>query len=126
MLLGYARVSTDEQTTRMQLDALQVAGCEAYFLGTGVRCLRQASGLADLLGHVHKGDTLVVWRLDRLGRSLPHLIEIVQRLGGGGVGLRRSRTRQSSRVGSPSRSWSAVSRRWRKWTGRAPTGTGSG
>jgi DNA invertase Pin-like site-specific DNA recombinase len=88
MLLGYARVSTDEQTTRMQLDALQAAGCERTFSERASGASAERPVLADLLGHVRKGDTLVVWRLDRLGRSLPHLIEIVQRLEGGGVGLR--------------------------------------
>lgn len=88
MLIGYARVSTDEQNTRMQLDALGSAGCERVFS-------EQASGaavtrpvLADAISHLRRGDTLVVWRLDRLGRSLPHLIEVVRQLEVDGVGLR--------------------------------------
>lgn len=88
MLLGYARVSTDEQTTGMQLDALQAAGCERNFSERASGASAERPVLADLLGHVRKGDTVVVWRLDRLGRSLPHLIEIVQQLEGAGVGLR--------------------------------------
>lgn len=71
-----------------KLDALGSAGCERVFS-------EQASGatvarliLADAVSHLRRGDTLVVWRLDRLGRFLPHLIEIVRRLEDDGVGLR--------------------------------------
>ena len=88
MLLGYARVSTDNQTTGLQLDALQAAGCERVFSETGSRAAADRPVLAEALSDMRSGDTLVVWRLDRLGRSLPHLIEVVQRLEGVGVGLR--------------------------------------
>ena len=88
MLLGYARVSPDEQTARLQLDALGAAGCEHTFLEQASGASADRPVLAELLEHVCRGDTLVVCRLDRLGRSLPHLIEVVQRLGGAGVGLR--------------------------------------
>lgn len=88
MLLGYARVSTDEQTTRMQLDALEAAGCERTFSERASGAAAERPVLAELLSHSRNGDTLVVWRLDRLGRSLPHLIETVQKLESEGVGLR--------------------------------------
>lgn len=88
MLLGYARVSTDEQTTRLQLDALASAGCERTFSEQASGATADRPVLADLLSHARKGDTVIVWRLDRLGRSLPHLIEIVQKLEARGVGLK--------------------------------------
>ena len=88
MLLGYARVSTDDQTARLQLDALEAAGCERTFSERASGAAAERPVLAELLSHSRKGDTLVVWRLDRLGRSLPHLIETVQKLENGGVGLR--------------------------------------
>lgn len=75
--IGYARVSTDDQTLNMQLDSLKAAGCTQIYQ-------EQASGkqvdrpeLAHALKALRKGDTLVVWRLDRLGRSLSHLVESV-------------------------------------------------
>jgi DNA invertase Pin-like site-specific DNA recombinase len=88
MLLGYARVSTDDQTTSLQLDALRQAGCERTFSEHASGASSERPVLAEALSHTQSGDTFVVWRLDRLGRSLPHLIEIVQRLETEGVGLR--------------------------------------
>ena len=74
MLIGYARVSTHEQTLALQQDALQKAGCTKLFTDTASGAQTERQGLAAALSYVRKGDTLVVWRLDRLGRSLPHLI----------------------------------------------------
>ena len=88
MLLGYARVSTDDQTTRLQLDALEAAGCERTFSERASGASTERPVLAEVLSHSRQGDTLVVWRLDRLGRSLPHLIETVQKLEGAGVALK--------------------------------------
>lgn len=88
MLLGYARVSTDEQTARLQLDALNAAGCERTFSETASGVAADRPILADLLSHARRGDTVVVWRLDRLGRSLQHLIQVVQRLESEGVAFR--------------------------------------
>lgn len=88
MLVGYARVSTDDQATGLQLDALRAAGCERTFLEHASGSSAEHPVLADVLSHTRNGDTLVVWRLDRLGRSLPHLIEIVQKLESAGVGLK--------------------------------------
>src|SRR5215470_9295636 len=88
MLIGYARVSTVDQNLDLQLDALQAAGCERTFSDrtTGARADRP--GLREALAFVREGDLIVVWKLDRLSRSLSHLIEIVQELERRGVGFR--------------------------------------
>jgi len=70
MLIGYARVSTTDQTLALQQDALQKAGCSKIFTDTASGALAERKGLADALSYVRPGDTLVVWKLDRLGRSL--------------------------------------------------------
>jgi DNA invertase Pin-like site-specific DNA recombinase len=77
MLIGYARVSTEDQTLNLQRDALQKAGCEHIFTDhiSGTKATRP--GLTDALSHLRTDDTLIVWRLDRLGRSLRHLIDTV-------------------------------------------------
>ena len=75
MLIGYARVSKTEQHLELQLDALNKAGCEQIFTDKITGAKGERKGLEDALSHLRKGDTLVVWRLDRLGRSLKHLIE---------------------------------------------------
>ena len=88
MQIGYARVSTRDQSLDLQTDALRAAGCERLFTDTvsGVRADRP--GLTEALRDCRPGDTLVVWKLDRLGRSLSHLVEMVQQLLEGGVGFR--------------------------------------
>ncbi|MBK8211686.1 MAG: recombinase family protein [Rhodospirillales bacterium] len=86
-LLGYARGSNEDQTIRLQLDALRQAGCGRTFSEHASGASSERPVLAEALSHTRRGDTLVVRRLDRLGRSLPHLIEIVQRETDG-VGLR--------------------------------------
>ena len=87
MKIGYARVSTDDQNLDLQRHALEAAGCRTIEEETisGARTSRPV--LDALLARLKKGDVLVVWRLDRLGRSLPHLIEVVQALGDRGVGF---------------------------------------
>jgi DNA invertase Pin-like site-specific DNA recombinase len=87
-LVGYARVSTAEQDTALQTDALRKAGCERVFEDavSGVKIDRP--GLADALAYLRDGDVLAVWRLDRLGRSLPHLIEIIGALQARDIGFR--------------------------------------
>jgi DNA invertase Pin-like site-specific DNA recombinase len=87
-LIGYARVSTDDQTMDLQLDALEQAGCARVFRETAHGATSERPQLKAALEQVLAGDTLVVWRLDRLGRSLPHLIEVVGQLRDRGVGLR--------------------------------------
>ncbi len=88
MIVGYARVSTDDQTLALQLDALQAAGCETVFRDTISGAKTERPGLSKALEHVRNGDMLVVWRLDRLGRSLSHLIDLIQTLEGRGVGFK--------------------------------------
>ena len=80
MLLGYARVSTDDQQLDLQRDALMASGCDRLFTDTmsGVQAARP--GLDEALAFLRSGDTLVVWRLDRLGRSLKALIELMTQL----------------------------------------------
>jgi DNA invertase Pin-like site-specific DNA recombinase len=88
MLIGYARVSTLDQTLALQQDALTAAGCQEVYTDTASGAVTDRPGLTQVLSHLRSGDTLVVWRLDRLGRSLPHLIETVTSLIRRGVGFR--------------------------------------
>jgi len=87
-LIGYARVSTAEQDSALQTDALHKAGCERIFDDTVSGAKAERPGLTAALEFLRDGDVLVVWRLDRLGRSLPHLIEVVSTLEARGVGFR--------------------------------------
>ena len=87
-LIGYARVSTAEQDTALQTGALNKAGCERVFEDTGSGAKADRPGLADALAYLRDGDVLAVWRLDRLGRSMPHLIETIGALEARGVGFR--------------------------------------
>ena len=86
--IGYARVSTGDQDVALQLDALRKAGCDQIFQDQASGAKTDRPGLAEALVHARKGDILVVWKLDRLGRSLPHLIETVTELERRKVGLR--------------------------------------
>ena len=79
-LLGYARVSTLEQNSRLQTDALKAAGCYRVFTDRASGALDERRELAKLFDQARPGDTVVVWRLDRLGRSLRHLIDTVNAL----------------------------------------------
>lgn len=88
MLVGYARVSTTDQNLDLQRDALEAAGCERLFTDTASGAKAERPGLKDALKECRKGDTLVVWKLDRLGRSLPHLVETVRDLMGREVGFK--------------------------------------
>ncbi len=82
MKIGYTRVSTEEQNLDLQRNALRKVGCRKIFEDRGVSgAAQQRPGLDDALSAMKKGDTLVVWKLDRLGRSLPHLIDIIRQLG---------------------------------------------
>jgi DNA invertase Pin-like site-specific DNA recombinase len=87
MLIGYARVSTDDQKLNLQQDALHTAGCEKIFEDylSGARATRP--GLTSALEMARSGDTLVVWRLDRLGRSLKDLIQLTETLKQRSIGL---------------------------------------
>jgi len=89
MLIGYARVSTAEQTLDLQQDALTQAGCGRIFTDTASGSRADRAGLEEALSFLRDGeDTLMVWRLDRLGRSLRHLIDTVAVLQGRGIGFR--------------------------------------
>jgi DNA invertase Pin-like site-specific DNA recombinase len=87
-MLGYARVSTFEQDEALQVDALRSAGCARVFVDKASGKLEHRPQLDALLDQLRPGDTVVVWRLDRLGRSLRHLIDTVQELDDGGVAFR--------------------------------------
>ena len=88
MLIGYARVSTEDQALRLQHDALTASGCEKLFREklSGTRTTLPAR--EKLLAFARKGDVVVVWKLDRLGRSLRDLIDVVNSLQDRGVGFR--------------------------------------
>lgn len=88
MLVGYARVSTVDQDPALQLDALKAAGCERVFEERASGARRDRPVLAEATDYVREGDVLVVWRLDRFGRSLKDLIEKVGALRERGVGFR--------------------------------------
>ena len=89
MKIGYARVSTDEQNLCLQLDALQATGCEIIFRDEGMfGASTKRPGLTDAMNALKPGDVLTVWRLDRLGRSLPHLIELLAKIGHAEAGFR--------------------------------------
>jgi DNA invertase Pin-like site-specific DNA recombinase len=88
MYIGYARVSTPDQSLDLQTDALQSAGCERLFTDTISGARVERPGLATALSACRPGDILVVWKLDRLGRSLPHLVETVRELGARGIGFK--------------------------------------
>ena len=88
-LIGYARVSTMEQTSDLQLDALRQNGVDRVFEDLGVSGAKtERPGLDEALNFLRKGDTLVVWRLDRLGRSMKHLLETISDLEERGIGFR--------------------------------------
>src|SRR5512147_868303 len=88
MFIGYARISTADQTLNLQKDALQQAGCARIFTDTASGAKQERVGLDEALSYVRKGDTLVVWRLDRLGRSLSHLIETIAGLENRRIGFK--------------------------------------
>ncbi len=88
MLIGYARVSTHDQTLNLQRDALEKAGCTKIFTDVISGAKTERKGLDEVLSYVRTGDTLVVWRLDRLGRSLPHLISTMTDLEERGIGFK--------------------------------------
>ena len=86
--IGYARVSTAAQDLQLQLDALDAAGCEPVFTDHASGAKSKRPGLDACVKELKADDTLVVWRLDRLGRSMPHLVGLVEELLYRGVGFR--------------------------------------
>jgi DNA invertase Pin-like site-specific DNA recombinase len=87
MKIGYARVSTDDQNLDLQRDALTAIGCERLFTDTASGAKAERPGLLEALRFARAGDVLIVWRLDRLGRSLPELVRIVSELEAAGIGF---------------------------------------
>src|ERR687894_2186044 len=88
MLVGYARVSTLDQTPALQIDALTSSGCERIFPEKASGAQRDRPALHAALDYLRSGDTLVVWKLDRLARSMRQLIETVEDLQARGIELR--------------------------------------
>src|SRR3954470_12485927 len=88
LLVGSARDSTEDQNLDLQKDALQKAGCEKLFTDVASGAKDARAGLAEAIAFLRPGDTLAVWKLDRLGRSLKHLIETVTTLRSKKIGFR--------------------------------------
>lgn len=88
MIIGYARVSTTDQDTALQIDALTAVGCERIYQESRSGASKERPELIRCIDAVRSGDTLVVWRLDRLGRSLKDLVQIVSALEENHVGFR--------------------------------------
>jgi DNA invertase Pin-like site-specific DNA recombinase len=87
-LIGYARISTEDQNAQLQIDALKAAGCVKVFTDTASGSLASRPELDHMIDQLRPGDVVVVWRLDRLGRSLKNLITLVDDLAERGVGFR--------------------------------------
>jgi DNA invertase Pin-like site-specific DNA recombinase len=87
MKIGYARVSTDDQNMSLQLDALQAAGCEKVFQDAMSGATTKRPGLDAALAALQPGDVLTVWRLDRLGRTMPHLVNTMTDFAERGIGF---------------------------------------
>jgi DNA invertase Pin-like site-specific DNA recombinase len=96
-LLGYARVSTPDQQPALQVDALTAIGCYRVFTETASGARADRPVLAQVLDQLRPGDTLVVWKLDRLGRSLRHLVDTVTGLADRGIGSGPCRSRSTPR-----------------------------
>ena len=88
MRIGYARVSSQDQNPDLQLDALRAAGCKRIFVEKASGAQRERPELGAVLDYMRSGDTLVVWKLDRLARSMKQLIETVEGMEARGIGLR--------------------------------------
>ncbi len=88
MLIGYMRVSTAEQSLNLQRDALERARCERLFEDVASGACKERHGLAQAIDHARSGDTLVVWKLDRIARSLAHVVQLVSDLRDKAIGLK--------------------------------------
>ena len=119
-LIGYARVSTADQKLSLQHDALNAAGCDRIFDDHASGAKADRPGLSDALAYLRSGDTLVVWKLDRLGRSMSHLIEKVGELAAHGIGF-RSLTENIDTTGSVAKIVK-LEHAWRRLDGRNDDG----
>ncbi len=90
-LIGYARVSTEDQDLRLQIDELQTAGCKHIYQDKISGSKENRKGLEECLNKLEPGDTLVVWRLDRLGRSMSHLVSLITNLKKNRIGFKSLR-----------------------------------
>lgn len=115
-IVGYAHVSTFEQILDLQRDALNATGCKRIFTDTASGARSDRSGLQQALDYVREGDVLVIWRLDRLGRSLKYLIEIMTILNERGIGF-KSLTEQIDTTTSGGKLRFPVFGRWRSSSG---------
>ena len=88
MLLGYARISTNDQNFDLQIDALTKHGCERFYKDTVSGAKAKRPGLDEMLKEARPKDVIVIWKLDRLGRSLKHLVDLVAELNERDIGLR--------------------------------------
>ena len=88
MNIAYARISTGDQTLNLQIDALNKAGCERIYQDIASGAKAERKGLQDALDNLREGDVLVVWRLDRLGRTLKQLIELINNLNDRNIGFK--------------------------------------
>jgi DNA invertase Pin-like site-specific DNA recombinase len=88
MIVGYMRVSTDKQDMALQMDALKEAGCDKIFSDVMSGAKTERPGLTECLKFLQRGDTLVTWKLDRVGRNLRHLVNVVHDLNDRGVGFK--------------------------------------
>jgi DNA invertase Pin-like site-specific DNA recombinase len=87
MLLGYARISTNDQNLDLQLDALRLHGCKKFYSDVVSGASSSRPGLDEMLKNAREDDVIVIWKLDRLGRSLKHLVELVAELNERKIGL---------------------------------------
>jgi hypothetical protein len=120
LLIGYARVSTQDQNLELQIEALTRAGCKKIFEDKISGSRAERSGLAKAQESLREGDTLVVWKLDRLGRSVKHLVDLIGELHKQGVQFRSLTDAIDTGTASgrsSSTSWPA----WRRWNGNLPS-----
>lgn len=118
MLIGYIRVSTNDQNTALQRNALECAGCELFFEDRISGKTRERPGLKRALKRLRPGDTLLVWKLDRLGRSMQHLVLLTEELRQRGVNF-RSITDNIDTSTPMGRFFFHIMARWRKWSGNS-------
>ena len=101
MLIGYARVSTEEQSLDLQLDALHTAGCEDVYQDVISGSKAGRPGLENALSHLREGDTLVAWRMDRVFRNLKHMVELSAELERRGIHFQSLTERVFCRIVKP-------------------------